>query len=144
MRTRTLRLVWAALVLSSVLAGAAPAEGFVVIVSPDVTQHDADRAFLSRAFLKKTTRWPDGRPIRPVDQAPDSAVRRRFAEEILGRSVIAVRTSWQQAIFSGRDVPPPELDSDAAVVGYVLGHAGAIGYVAPGTDVGTAHVLVVR
>ena len=36
---------------------------------------------------------------------------------------------WQQRIFSGRDVPPPEFELDREVVEYVLKHAGAIGYV---------------
>jgi ABC-type phosphate transport system substrate-binding protein len=80
-------------------------------------------------FLKRTTRWNDGEAIRPVDQRPDSTARRRFSETILQRSVAAVKSYWQQRIFSGRDLPPPELDSDDAVVSYVTKHRGAVGYV---------------
>ena len=67
--------------------------------------------------------------IRPVDLEPDSPVRRRFTEEVLRRPLAAVRAYWQQRIFSGRDVPPPELDSDQQVIDYVMKYAGAIGYV---------------
>ena len=49
-----------------------------------------------------------------------------------------------QAIFSGRGVPPPELDSDEAVIRFVLKYPGAIGYVSAGADIGAAKPLHVR
>lgn len=103
-----------------------------------------DRNFLARAFLKKVTSWPNGDGIRPVDQAHGSPIRRRFSEEVIGRSVLAVRNYWQQLIFSGRAVPPPELDSDEAVVRFVLRTPGAIGYVSGEADVRNARVLNFR
>lgn len=87
------------------------------------------RSFLADVYLKRMTRWDDGEPARPVDQRPDSAARRAFSESVLRRSVEAVKRYWQQRIFSGRDLPPPELDGDAAVVSYVANHRGAIGYI---------------
>jgi ABC-type phosphate transport system substrate-binding protein len=118
--------------------------GYVVIVNPQNPATEVDRTFLSRAFLKKVTRWPHGVSISPVDLKPDSDVRRHFAEDALGRSVSAIRNAWQQAIFSGRDVPPPELDSDADVVSYVLKHPGGIGYVSPGANLNGAHAVTVK
>jgi hypothetical protein len=73
-----------------------------------------------------------------------SEVRRAFSQEVLRRTPGAVRAYWQQAIFSGRSVPPPELDSDAAVVAYVLRSPGAIGYVSAGAAVGGARVVTLR
>jgi len=61
----------------------------------------------------------DGETALPVDLRSDSSVRRKFSESVLKRSVAAIRSYWQQRIFSGREVPPPELDSDAAVLRYV-------------------------
>ena len=55
-----------------------------------------------------------------------------------------MKTYWQQRIFSGHDVPPPELDSDDDVVTYVLKHEGAIGYVAGGANLNGAKVLGIR
>ena len=60
------------------------------------------------------------------------------------RSVEAVKTYWQQAVFSGRDIPPPELDSDDDVVRYVLRNPGGVGYVTGNADLHGARVLVVR
>ena len=102
---------------------------FRVIVHPDNPNTGLSRDFLIDAFLKRTTRWNDGEMIRPVDQRPDSFARRRFSDSILQRSVAAVKSYWQQRIFSGRELPPPELDSDEAVVAYVMKHRGAVGYV---------------
>jgi hypothetical protein len=60
---------------------------------------------------------------------PNSEVRRRFTEQILRRPLSAVRAYWQQRIFSGRELPPPELESDEQVASYVRKNAGAVGYV---------------
>jgi hypothetical protein len=112
-------------------------------VNPANSAASVDRKFLRDAFLKKTLRWPGGEPVRPADLAPRSRVRAKFSEELLGRSIAAVRSFWQQSIFSGRDVPPPEFDDEALLVRYVLKHPGGVGYVGGGTDLQGAKVLAV-
>jgi ABC-type phosphate transport system substrate-binding protein len=102
---------------------------FRLIVHASNPQRAADRAFLADAFLKKTTRWEGGETIRPVDLRPAATPRKSFTERVLKRSVGAVRSYWQQRIFSGRDVPPPELDSDDEVLVFVAKYPGAVGYV---------------
>ena len=129
----------------SVQAQQRPSSGaYVVIVNPANPATTLDRTFVEEAFLKKTTRWPDGQFIRPVDQASDSAIRRQFTDDVLKRSVEAVKGYWQQRIFSGRDVPPPELDADEQVVKYVLQYAGAIGYVSSGAVLNGAKAVTVE
>jgi ABC-type phosphate transport system substrate-binding protein len=103
-----------------------------------------DRSFLEDAFLKKVTTWPTGETIRPVDLASNSSVRRKFTDDVLRRSVEAVKGYWQQRIFSGRDVPPPELDGDDDVIKYVLKYEGAVGYVSGGANLNGSKVLSVR
>ncbi len=126
------------------LARADDAALFRVIVHPDNPARSIGRESLADAFLKTSTRWDDGETIRVVDQRAGSSVRKAFSESVLKRSVAAVRSYWQQRIFSGRDVPPPELDSDDAVIDYVLGHRGGVGYVSPAAKLREAKVLVVR
>ena len=60
---------------------------------------------------------------------------------MLGGALIFV---VQQQIFAGRDLPPPELDSDDEVVKYVLRYPGAIGYVSAGANVGAAKIVTVK
>ena len=126
----------------SAFAGEGPE--FRVIVHPESSDTTVTRQLLTEVFLKTTTRWPDGETIRPVDQRSDAAVRKAFSESVLKRSVTAVRSYWQQRIFAGRDVPPPELDSDDAVVRYVSEHRGAVGYVSPSTRMAETKVVTVK
>ncbi len=117
---------------------------FHVIVHDENKISEVTRQFLADAFLKKTTQWPGGLSIEPVDLKSASAVRAAFSESVLKRSVTAVKHYWQQIIFSGRGVPPPELDSDADVVDYVLRHKGGVGYVSPAATIKNARVIAIR
>ena len=147
-RSQALRLAClrAAFALALLVAGSgarASAEeappAFVVIANAKNPSNGSPREFLSDAFLKKTTRWDDGEAIRPVDLGPGASARRAFSQKVLDRSVAAVRSYWQQRIFSGRELPPPELGSDDAVIEYVQRNRGAVGYVS-----GTAHLHDVK
>ncbi len=145
--TRTLSAVFLVAILCGTSAvGADPrlAPGYRVIVNAANTVEAVDRRFLSEAFFKKTTRWPNDLFVRPVDQSADSASRHAFSEDVLKRSVAAVKSYWQQMVFSGRGVPPPELDSDTEVVKFVVRNPGAIGYVSPAANVAGAKTIAVR
>jgi hypothetical protein len=121
-----------------------PPPAYLVVVHPSSGASSLERRFLEDVFLKKIRSWPGGEPIRPVDLAPSSLVRRRFSEEVLRRPVAAVRAYWQQRIFSGRDLPPPEMDNDADVIKYVLKHPGAVAYVSGTTPLAGVKVVSVR
>ena len=118
--------------------------GFVVVVHPRNPVSSVDRKFLGDAFLKKVSRWGDDKAIRPVDATVRSPVRRRFTQDVLKRSVASVKSYWQQVIFSGRDVPPPELANDDEAVRYVTTHPQSIGYVSGAARLGDAHVVTIR
>lgn len=120
------------------------ADGFVVIVNAASPVKALEKKFVAEAFLKKRGLWSDNTAIRPIDQAKSSAIRALFTRRILDRSLASVRTYWNQLIFSGRGVPPPEVDSDAAVVAYVAKHKGAIGYVSANTKLDGVKVVQVR
>ena len=115
---------------------------FVVIVESSTPVSRLTRSELSRLLLKKTTTWPGGAPVHPADLRDDSELRAEFTNAIHGKPVGAVKSYWQQMIFSGRDVPPPEFASDEEVVAYVRSHPGAIGYVS--ADVGAKGIEGVK
>jgi ABC-type phosphate transport system substrate-binding protein len=148
MRARRAFLLILVLVLTtlcgSVFGQQRPAPAFQVIVNPSNEVAAVDRGFVEDAFLKKITTWPSGEVIRPVDLAPDSPVRRAFSHDVLNRSVEAVKGYWQQRIFSGRDVPPPEFGTDEEIVSFVLKHPGGIGYVSGTAKLNGCRVVVVR
>jgi len=124
-------------------ANAEEARPLRLIVHPSNPLRAAAREQIADMFLKKVTRWPGGEVVRPADLRADDPLRRRFSEAILKRSIQAVRSYWQQRIFSGRDIPPPELDSEASVIAFVARLPGAIGYVSSGAKlVGVAELGV--
>lgn len=138
---RALPVLAAALLLG--LAAPAAADDFKVVVHPDNPVGELSAAQVSRLFLKRTLRWPEGRPVQPVEPAAPH-LRERFALAVHEKSLNAVKAYWNQLIFSGRDVPPIEKATDAEVLAYVRANPGAIGYVAPGADLAGVKVVVLR
>jgi len=143
MRGRRAIFAFVVVVALALVRATLAAPFYVVIVHPNNPVSGVDRKFLSDAFLKKTTRWDNGEVIKPVDQAADSPVRKKFCEDVLKRSVAAVRSYWQQIIFAGRDVPPPELPGDDEVVKYVLKYPGSVGYVSGAANLNGAKIISV-
>lgn len=141
-------VVFVSLLAGFVLAGslslAQSSAGYVVIVHPDNPQATVSREFLAEAFLKRKTSWSDGEAIRPVDLEPGASARQKFSQDVLKRSVTAVRSYWQQIIFSGRGVPPTELQSEEDAVRFVLRERGGLAYVSPSAQLGRAKALTVR
>jgi ABC-type phosphate transport system substrate-binding protein len=100
--------------------------------------------YASQLFLNKISRWEHGEKVKPVDRSPRSATRIEFSKSVHGRPVRAVKSYWQQMIFSGRGLPPPELRSDAEVIEYVRRNPGAIGYVWEGTVLENVKAIEIR
>jgi ABC-type phosphate transport system substrate-binding protein len=123
----------------------ARSQAFVVVVHADNPVEGIDREALSNLFLKRSTKWPAGNLAEPVDQSTKSSAREAFSRSVLRKSVTAVRTYWQQQIFSGRDVPPREKASDAEVLDAVKATPNAVGYVAASTALPAGvKILIVR
>jgi ABC-type phosphate transport system substrate-binding protein len=110
---------------------ARPAAGpaFVVVVHATNPSAALPRDQVARLFLRKVKRWPNGAPAEPVDLAPGAPARDQFTRAVLGKSVATVRAYWQQRIFSGAEVPPPEKAGEADALDFVRTHPGAVTYV---------------
>jgi ABC-type phosphate transport system substrate-binding protein len=121
-----------------------PAPSYRIVVNPSNPTSTVERRFLEDVFLKKIKHWPSGEAIRAVDLEPSSPVRRRFTEEVLRLQLGAVRAYWQQRIFAGRDVPPPELDTDQDIILFVMKHAGAVGYVSTSAPASGLKVVSIK
>ena len=90
---------------------------------------------VSKIFLRKVTLWDNRRPVLPVDQAAESPVRRAFTQQVHQRTIASVQTWWQQQIFTGGEVPPPERATDSQVMEYIRKNPSAIGYIRAGVPV---------
>jgi len=102
------------------------------------------RETASRLFFRKTPAWPDGTPVEPVEQADSSPIQEAYALEIHDRSPQALRSAWNQLIFSGQAVPPPERGSDEAVRTFVKEHPGAIGYLSQDAPAAGVKVVILE
>lgn len=142
-------LRYAATLLALVAVSAVtPAEahgqsGVRLIVHPATPVNTLPREEVSRLFLKKVGRWAGGAPVTPVDLRGSSPTRASFSRLVHRRSVDLLVEYWQRQIFSGRQTPPTEQPSEAAVVEFVRTTPGAIGYVSDAADVRGVRVVLI-
>jgi ABC-type phosphate transport system substrate-binding protein len=113
----------------------AQGRSYKVIVNPSNPVSSMSREDVSRIFLKKTTKFSDGRGASPVDLPVNSSIRESFSKDVHGKSCSAVDAYWQQLIFSGRDIPPAQ-KSESGALDFVRSNENGIGYVSAsaGTD----------
>ena len=114
---------------------------YKIIINTSNQITSINKAQVSKLFLKKVTKWENGKKVLPVDLLEKSPIRQNFSKEILGKKVSAIKAYWQKLIFSGRGVPPPEKATEKAVLKYVQEHDGAIGYVSRNIKVNRVKVL---
>jgi len=118
-------------------------DGFRVIVHSTNPVTTLRAAAVSKLFLHKQTKWPNGQPVQPVDQNESSPIRRKFSAAIHGMDLPSVQSFWQEVVFSGRGEPPPERTSDAAVIAYVRANPNAVGYIGETTLADSVKVITV-
>ena len=131
------RLLTAVVAAAAVLGAAAfgptsAPPAYKVIVNAENPVTSLPKAKVAKLFLRRAT-WPSGAAPQPCDLGEKSPVRVEFTRVVHGKSVLAVKSFWQQQIFAGRDVPPPEKAADAEVIAFVVANPGAIGYVGAAT-----------
>lgn len=129
-----MRLPWPVLVgtIAMVVLGVRAPAGeprYWVVVHPDNPSITLRRDEVSRLFLKKITRWPDGRTAAPVDLVQSAPARDAFSRDVHRRPASAIKKYWQQMVFSGQSAPPPEVATEEDVLAMVRSDPAAIGYV---------------
>lgn len=123
----------------------ARAAGVKLVVHASNSLDSISKDKVADLFLKRVTRWENGRAVTPVDQSEKSPVRGAFTKDLLDKEVVWVKSYWQKMIFSGRGTPPAELKSDSEVLDLVKSNADAIGYVADTATIpGGVKVLTVK
>jgi ABC-type phosphate transport system substrate-binding protein len=132
----------AALLMLGVSTGAGQNYKIVAHLSTDAGA--LSRAEVSRLFLKKSLKWPDGSYVVPVDLPVGSATRDAFSRDVHGKTTAAVDAFWQKQVFTGRGLPPVTKPSDADVVEYIRNTPGAVGYVGAGAQTGGLKIIKVQ
>jgi ABC-type phosphate transport system substrate-binding protein len=128
---RTAKL--ATLLLGLLLAPLALADdGFKVVASPDVGAESLSKTELSDIFLKRSTTWPGGVQIQPVDQAEGVPAAEAFSKTVHHKPASVIRAFWKRVVATGREMAPPVKSRDDDVLAFVRANRGAIGYVSAG------------
>lgn len=100
----------------------------VVVVHPS-NGASLDKKSVQRIFLGKEKKFSDGKEALPINQVTTSAARGSFDSDTLERSSTQIAAYWSKLVFTGKGIPPKELDDDAAVLAIVADNPNAIGYV---------------
>jgi ABC-type phosphate transport system substrate-binding protein len=139
----TLRLSLLLLALAGVLPGARAHAQVLVIANPSVGTTEVSKAELRDVFTGASSSLPGTAQITPV-LLKQGAVNADFLDLYVGKSDSAFRASWRSILFSGQGVLPKTLDTDAAVVEYVLHTPGAVGYIGRTSPHDGVKTLIVR
>ncbi|MDP5040426.1 MAG: phosphate ABC transporter substrate-binding protein [Paraglaciecola sp.] len=100
----------------------------VIIVNPN-NDSAIDAKVAQRIFLGKEGKFSNGKEAIPVNQIADSPSRTDFDTTVLGRSSAQVSAYWSKLVFTGKGIPPKEVQNDAEVIALVADNQDAIGYV---------------
>jgi len=100
-----------------------------VVVDPSVNVDSISADQLERLYLNRPDRFPNGVRLRPLDQRNGSEQRKAFTTNILGMSETGLSKYWSRRMFSGKGHPPRTVENDTAVIEYITGNPGSIGYI---------------
>lgn len=115
-------------VLTTVLFSGIAQAGVVVVGNP--SGPDAlSKSEVSKLYLGKSKKLPNGSKASVVEQAKGSAIRAAFHDEITGKSDAQLQAYWSRLIFTGKGKPPKSLSSSASVKSSVAANINAIGYI---------------
>lgn len=102
-------------------------ESLAVIVAPGHAK-GLKREDLTLIFKRKKLFWNDGSKVQPVNLPASNMFRRAFSQAVLSATPEELEKYWNDVYFHGIS-PPFVLSSEHAVMHFVAGTPGAIGYV---------------
>lgn len=124
-------------------ASAARADYHVVVSERSVVQA-LTRQEVLHLYMGRTRVFPDGSRAVTLDLA-DARQREGFHRALTGMSLAQVTSYWARLMFSGRNLPPQQLDDEAAMVARVRSDPATIGWLShPPRDKGLRTVLVLK
>ncbi|KZZ04059.1 MULTISPECIES: hypothetical protein [Thalassolituus] len=128
------------LILSSLLAltllfapgafAAFASERIIIVTHSDNTGVRLSREQIRNLFMGASV----GRDLQPVALPPGNRTRSLFNIKIVGLSDSRVQSYWAQMKFTGRRPPPQIVNSEKAMVQYLLDTPDSIGYLTADTD----------
>ncbi len=125
MNVRILTLLAAILTPPSVMS-----DDILVVTGHDTPFKNASNKQLENVFLRKTLLNEAGISWIPLNLNPDDPIRQAFSQALFNRLPEALEPYWNEQYFQGI-TPPYVVASEEAVLRFVAGTRGAIGYILP-------------
>lgn len=119
-------------------------QNFAIVVNKKNPIDTIKSIMVKRIFLGKSTKWPFGPRITPIDQHPKSAIRGEFSSSILEMKVKKVLKYWVKEMIRGKGKPPKMTKEPHSIVSYVKNNIGAIGYIRKSAITEDLKVLFIR
>ena len=117
------------LILSSFINAVQQAD-IVIIVNNGNATSSMSIAEVKLTWLRKIKkRWPDNKPILPVDRKSKCAEQDEFYSKVLGMNAQEVEGYFTAKQYQNAEKPQDKMVSDAAIIEFVENNPGAIGFV---------------
>ena len=110
-------------------AGTTAAADVVAVVSAKSAVSILSKSQMADIFLGRVSRFPNGLPAVPIDQAEGSAAREEFYARLAGKSAAQMKAYWSKIIFTGRGQPPKEVSDGVGMKRRIAEDPAAIGYI---------------
>jgi ABC-type phosphate transport system substrate-binding protein len=101
----------------------------VAVVSSTSAVTTLSKVQVTDIFLGKVSRFPDGTPATPIDQAEGSAARDEFYVSYAGKSQAQIKSYWAKIIFTGRGQPPKTASNEIEIRKLIAANPRAISYI---------------
>ncbi len=116
-------------VVGLLISRPAAAEELLIIANPSVSvTAPLTVTEIAAFYLLRTTTWPDGSRIIPVNREANSDARMTFTLSVLQEDSVSLTIYWNQMHFMGR-MPPVVQQSEQAMLAFVQKVPGSVGYI---------------
>ena len=118
-------------IVFALVTGAAHAD-VLIITNKYVKDTAVTKADLKEIFLGKKVQWSDNTKIRFVT-LKESGPHETFLRTYINKYVQQYSNYWRKMVFTGKGKIPKSFATNAAMIEYVSGTSGAIGYIGSST-----------
>ena len=131
------------LTITSLSSSYAAGDDIVLVVNPQITEHQISQSTVRTIFGMRLYNWKDYN-IKVFVLPDDDPVHSMFSKQILGMFPHQLRWAWDRQVFSGTGRAPIVVRNEEEMRQSVASTPGAIGYLRRSQVDGTVHVLSLK
>lgn len=131
------------LAITSFSSSYAASDDIVLVVNPQITEHQISQSTVRTIFGMRLYNWKDYN-IKVFVLPDDDPVHSMFSKQILGMFPHQLRWAWDRQVFSGTGRAPIVVRNEDEMRQSVASTPGAIGYLRRSQVDGTVHVLSLK